>query len=136
MKLDELQERWFEAYPVEGDQIIPTKVYGKKDTDDAIAELQAENAQLKKEIEFMHSNCQWNAGDGCARLLGEKLAIINENVELKRKNRKLKRALWLARAERAKWQSLYYWYAMSDKYKSRKFDKVERKCRAKAEEYK
>jgi len=28
MKCDELQERWFEAYPVEGDQIIPTKVYG------------------------------------------------------------------------------------------------------------
>jgi hypothetical protein len=39
MKCDELQERWFEAYPVEGDQIIPTKVYGKKDADDAIAEL-------------------------------------------------------------------------------------------------
>ena len=89
MKCDELQERWFEAYPVEGDQIIPTKVYGKKDTDDAIAELQAENAQLKKEIEFTHSNCQWNAGDGCARLLGEKLAIINENVELKAKSDKL-----------------------------------------------
>ena len=31
MKCDELQERWFEAYPVEGDQIIPTKVYVKKD---------------------------------------------------------------------------------------------------------
>lgn len=25
MKCDELQERWFEAYPVEGDQIIPTR---------------------------------------------------------------------------------------------------------------
>ena len=30
MKCDELQERWFEAYPVEGYQIISTKVYGKK----------------------------------------------------------------------------------------------------------
>lgn len=42
MKCDELQERWFEAYPVEGDQIIPTKVYGKKDADEAIAEAALE----------------------------------------------------------------------------------------------
>ena len=151
MKCDELQERWFEAYPVEGDQIIPTKVYGKKDTDDAIAELQAENAQLKKEIEFMHSNCQWNAGDGCARLLGEKLAIINENVELKRKSRKLKRALWLARAElchrldvdrylrkhRNSWynENCLTW-AEACVAMEVKMCKAESKCRAKAEEYK
>lgn len=50
MKCDELQERWFEAYPVEGDQIIPTKVYGKKDADDAIAELKRENERLKGDI--------------------------------------------------------------------------------------
>lgn len=50
--------------------------------------------------------------------------------------RKTQRALWLARAERAKWESLYYWYAISNKYKSRKFNEVELKCRAKAEEYK
>ena len=54
---------------------------------------------------------------------------------LESENRKLKRALWLARAEMAKWKSLYYWYAISNKYKSRKFDEVERKCLAKAEEY-
>lgn len=57
-------------------------------------------------------------------------------AELKAENRRLQRALWLARAERAKWESLYYWYAISNKFKSRKFDEVERKCRAKAEEYK
>ena len=51
------------------------------------------------------------------------------------REKRLKRALWLARAERAKWQSLYYWYAICEKYKSRKFDEVERKCRAKAEQY-
>ena len=151
MKCDELQERWFEAYPVEGDQIIPTKVYGKKDADDAIAELQAENAQLKKEIEFMHSNCTWNAGDGCARLLGEKLAIINENVELKRKNHRLKRALWLARVElchrldvdrylrkhRNSWynENCLTW-AEACVAMEVKMCKAESKCRAKAEEYK
>ena len=39
MKCDELKERWFEAYPVEGDQLIPIKVYSKKDTDEAIKEM-------------------------------------------------------------------------------------------------
>ena len=57
-------------------------------------------------------------------------------AELKAENRRLKRELWIARAERAKWVSLYYWYGLSDKAKSRKFDKVECKCRIKAEEYK
>ena len=51
-------------------------------------------------------------------------------------NRRLKRALWLARAECAKWKSCYYWYAVSRKHDSRMYDEVERKCRAKAEEYK
>ena len=106
--------------------------YPKSEVDAFIAELQAENAQLKKEIEFMHSNCKWNAGDGCARLLGEKLAIINENVELKRENRKLKRALWLARAERARDNSIL----LPSKFMRNVWDNVERKCRAKAKEYK
>lgn len=57
-------------------------------------------------------------------------------AELKDENRRLKRALWIARAERAKWQSCYYWYALSRKHDSRLYDEVERKCRAKAEEYK
>jgi hypothetical protein len=93
--------------------------YDADEVDEAIAELKAENAQLKKETEFMHSNCKWDAGDGCARLLGEKLAIIDENEKLKQKlesvqasmyadvvdanmeNRRLRRALWIARAKRA-----------------------------------
>lgn len=112
--------------------------------------LKAENAQLKKEIEFMHSNCKWNAGKGCARLMGEKLAIIDDNVKLKQKlesvqasayaesvdagmeNRKLKRALWLARAERAKEMCRRLLIQGFDP----KWEEVERKCRAKAEEYK
>ena len=140
----------------------PPMMYEKSEVDAAIEELKDENAQLKKEIEFMHSNCKWNAGDGCARLLGEKLAIINENVELKRENRKLKRALWLARATCA--QESQYWGAYvryvhlhensfyefinddifrrdnpnNDSFRmwSNRWRSVERKCRAKAEEYK
>ena len=118
MKCDELQERWFEAYPVEGDQIIPTKVYGKKDADDAIAEL-------------------------------------------KREKRKLKRALWLARANRAHaewghWATIWFCNTRAvlninkssvsqDPYRCtiqrnaaiwrNMWNEVERKCRAKAEEF-
>ena len=77
-----------------------TEFYIKSEADKVIADLEEshkkevgqlliEIAQLKKEIEFMHSNCKWDAGDGCARLLGEKLAIINENAELKEKSDKL-----------------------------------------------
>jgi len=125
--------------------------YHKSEVDAFIAELQAENAQLKKEIEFMHSNCKWNAGDSCARLLGEKLAIINENVELKRENRKLKRALWLARVElchrldvdrylrkhRNSWynENCLTWNEACVAMEV-KMCKAESKCRAKAEEYK
>lgn len=128
MKCDELQERWFEAYPVEGDQIIPTKVYGKKDADDAIAELKCELKDVtddRNEFKKLYSEQT------------EELCIEKTNVDtLEQAFKQSQRALWLARAERAKFQSLYYWYAISDKYKSRKFDVVETKCRAKAEEHK
>ena len=74
--------------------------------------------------------------DDTPPMMYEKSEVDAAIAELKDENRRMIRALWLARAERAKWQSLYYWYAISDKFKSRQFDEVERKCRAKAEEYK
>ena len=142
--------------------------------------LKRENAELKKEIEFMHSNCKWNVGDGCARLLGEKHAIINEIAELKAKlesvqatayaesvdagmeNRRLKRELWIARAARAyaehdHWATIWfcdtnvelninkssvsqypYWCTTKRNAAIWRniWHDVERKCRAKAEEYK
>lgn len=68
------------------------EVYLKSEVDEVIAEkdieiveLKEENAQLMKEMKFMHSNCKWHVGDGCARLLGEKLAISDDNVKFKQK---------------------------------------------------
>lgn len=58
--------------------------YPQDKADEVIAELKEENAQLKKETEFMHSNCKWDCGDGCHKLLGEKLALVNDNTELKK----------------------------------------------------
>ena len=52
-------------------------------------------------------------------------------AELKRENRRLKRALWLARAERAKEMCKMLLIQGFDP----KWEEVERKCRAKAESY-
>jgi hypothetical protein len=141
--------------PVYG-TIADAEVYLKKDVDAAIAELKAENEQLKKETEFMHSNCKWDAGDGCARLLGEKLAIIDENEKLKQKlesvqasayadsvdagmrERRLKSALWLARANHADTMQKYNIECKCDGWVHRvnKWVDVERKCRTMAEKFK
>ena len=53
-------------------------------------------------------------------------------AELKAENRKLKRALWMARAERARDNSIL----LPSKFMRNVWDNVERKCRAKAKEYK
>lgn len=49
--------------------------------------------------------------------------------------RRLKRALWLSRAEMARTSAWVFWNR-NDDYNYNKWKKVERKCRAKAEEYK
>lgn len=51
MKCDELQDQWFNAYPVEGDQLIEIEVYSKKYVDEAIEELRKENKELKEALE-------------------------------------------------------------------------------------
>lgn len=53
-------------------------------------------------------------------------------AELKDENLRLKRALWLAKADRAKDNSIL----LPSKFMRNVWDNVERKCRAKAEEYK
>ena len=53
-------------------------------------------------------------------------------AELKDENRRLKRALWMARAERARDNSIL----LPSKFMRNVWDNVERKCRAKAKEYK
>lgn len=146
MKCDELQERWFEAYPVEGDQIIPTKVYGKKDADDAIAELKRENENMK------------DAFGGTTIAYKQ---VCDEYEQCDKGLRATKRALWLARAERAYvitllWNvycyqnnCLYFRDFLNEKCnpfrdlpkKTAKewrnlWESIDTKCRAKAEKYK
>ena len=100
----------------EDGKIDCTRVYIKSEVDAAIAELNAENKRLKKCEIWMkqHFYCEE--------------VIACESA----KNRRLKRALWLARAERAKEMCQRLLIQGFDP----KWEEVERKCRAKAEEYK
>lgn len=99
--------------------------YLKSEADAAIAKLNAENERLKKCEIWMkqHFYCEE--------------VIACESA----KNRRLKHALWLARAERAKefrYKIKFAISSMNTKYNysdADKWEKVERKCRAKAEEY-
>lgn len=133
------------------------------DKDKEIAKLKAQSKMHEKEIEFMHSNCKWHAGDGCSRLHGELMAATSEIAELKQKlenvktsmyadvvdanmeNRRLRRALWIARAEWARSSALSYHLieshsnkdvAATYKRKANKWEKAKDKCLKKAKEYK
>ena len=76
--------------------------------------LKRENAELKAKLESVQASMYAD--------------VVDAGME----NRKLKRALWLARAERARDNSIL----LPSKFMRNVWDNVERKCRAKAEEYK
>ena len=104
MKCDELQyERLCDMMPFYPRR---TPVIRKQFVDAAIAELETklENVQATAYV---------------------------ESVDAGMENRKLKRALWLARAERARDNSIL----LPSKFMRNVWDNVERKCRAKAESY-
>lgn len=142
MKCDELKvhkayNRWIdEEMPTPNDDLICNEVYLKSEVDTAIAEL---NAKLED----------------------AKATAYAESVDVGMENRKLKRSLWLARAERASEKVDLFFYARAstellningrpDRIPEPKgwwrqlkatewmriWQEVERKCRAKAEEYK
>jgi hypothetical protein len=89
---------------------------------DEISRLRAENAELK------------------AKLESEKESRYADSVDAGMRERRLKRALWLARAERAHLKVLEYWpdycHNAHCRIAEQKWDKVERKCRAMAEKFK
>lgn len=123
-KVDEAIAELKEALKIKNDLLIENGA--------EIGSLKADNESLRKAVSNWHDK-YCNLQETIDRLEC-KLECVKANKY--KELRDTKRALWLARAERAKWESLYFWYAVSNKYKSRKFDEVERKCRAKAEEFK
>ena len=128
MKCDELKTVcYIDAYST-----MP--VYCAKEVDEAIAELKEENERLIR----------------CCKEYDSRMKILeNQSFFALKERRRLKRALWLARAERAKatWQKILrdagIFFAIGkckewDFYntKQKKWQRVETKCAAKAEEYK
>ena len=67
-----------------------------------------------------------------AKLEDVQATAYAESVDAGMENRRLKRALWLARAERARDNSIL----LPSKFMRNVWDNVERKCLKKAEEYK
>ena len=148
MKCDELKaEQWLD-YSGE-----PMPCYPKAKVDAAIDELKA--AHHKERHEYIEMVAQLKQ-----KLEDAQASAYAESVDAGMRDRRLKRALWLARAKRAEARK-NYWYARSihegDTYlwsidgsavkyigciKRTNFDwlktwsEVECKCRAKAKEYK
>lgn len=133
MKCDELETEMWLNYGGE-----PMPCYPAKDVDAAIDELKREHHRERHEY------------------IGMVAQLKAKLVEQESENRRLKRALWLARAERAKaikwheglerylqerkkyWPSRFYFMKDDEMYHVwyKCWCEVERKCRAKAEQYK
>lgn len=78
MKCDELKDRWFTAYPTEG--ICKAKVYGKKEVDEAIAELK----DKIKQKDFFWDGCGFSKM-GFKNTIDVANYVVNlkaENIEL------------------------------------------------------
>mgnify|MGYP007037126432 CR=1 FL=1 len=105
------------------------RVYLKNDADAVIEAKDAEITEIKQrynDMDIAHT---------------VHIAKMNAKIEeLESNERRLKRALWLARAERAHLKVLEYWpdycHNAHCRIAEQKWDKVERKCRAMAEKFK
>lgn len=162
MKCDELKvhkayNRWIdEEMPTPNDDLICNEVYLKDEVDAAIAEL-------KQKLQDQCISCpvKMQEDDVVAELKQKledaKATAYAESVDAGMENRRLKRSLWLARAERASDKARIFYFAETcgvklniDGYSNKEKEhsrmctsrwwrltwlKVERKCRAKAEEY-
>ena len=76
-----------------------------------------ENAELKQKLDDVQAR------------------VYANDIDAWKRERRLRRALWLARAEMARTSAWVFWNRKND-YNYNKWKNVERKCRAKAEEYK
>jgi len=112
------------------------RVYNKSDVDAAIDELKAEHH--KERHEYIKMIAELKAEINHKEGVG--LRWFERCMEARAENVKLKRALWIARAEIAHKKIDEYWPDYCHNAHSRiallKWEEVERKCRAKAEEYK
>jgi len=122
-------------------------IYNKTDADSVMDAMEQRIKVLNAEYDLLKSASNQKIESLEKQLEDVQNTMATDNVDLGMENYKLKeRALWLARAERASSEKAHY-YIMStycephsNKQKWMKrisftWEKVERKCREKAEEY-
>ena len=100
-------------------------VYLKEDVDAAIDELKAAHHKERHDYIKMIAELKQNLEDA-------KATAYAESVDAGMENRRLKRALWLARSYRGRDNSIL----LPSKFMRNVWDNVERKCLKKAEQYK
>ena len=152
MKCDELKE--YKAY-----EFGTSYVYHILEVNEAIAELKAELADKDKDIAYWRE--EYDKETQLTDALKDEIESLKashyaEMVDAGMRERRLRRELWLARAERAKEKQQLFYFSLSydklcidgffnpssgrrelsPKKWIKVFNKVEQKCRAKAEEYK
>ena len=155
MKCDELKRKYSD---------ITGPYYGYNEVNEAIEELKEENLNLKaKNIELqsfydLHGNVdnyidklKAENAELKQKLENVQASMYCDVVDANMENRRLRRALWIARAERARTEQCYENYSFyihrhqktmyGGTYRPyiawlEKWNEVERKCLKKAEEYK
>ena len=117
MKFDEIYKKVTDAQRAFEERHIPISLDFKiEDLRDALVESNDTIEKLKQNLE------------------DAKATAYAESVDAGMRERRLKRALWIARAEMARTSAWVFWDRKDD-YNYNKWKKVERKCRAKAEQY-
>lgn len=120
---------------------IPSGYYKKPEVDAVIAEKDAEIAELQETNVIIANNAvrlNKDIAELKKKLEDAKATAYAESVDAGMRERRLRRALWLARANHADTMQKYNIECKCDGWVHRvnKWVDVERKCRAKAEEYK
>ena len=161
MLCDKLQRHSIRGVMYKGEEICEGFAYYDSDeVDAAIAELKAENERLKDELDAANNQCenlinsatdimlsQDKANDAkCDEVESLKATHYAEMVDAGMRERRLQRALWLARAQAADgFATISRWTDYEDIHPDtkigyrkwyKKFMHAKALCRAKAEEYK
>ncbi len=128
MKCDELNEK----IQITND---PRMVYLKSDVDEAIAELKVRNVMFHDEAKYYKAENEQLK----AKLESVQASAYADSVDAGMRERRLRRALWLARALRAR--DIQRWwiaatFAPITERACSVWNIIERKCLKKVEEYK
>ena len=135
------QDRPWGLEPEEGGKLVEEETcYLKSDVDAAIDELKTEHHKERHKYIEMVDILRREKAELKQKLEDVQASMYADVVDANMEIRRLKRVLWLARAQRA--NEHYHRYhgkflcSLEDIPEYIKWEKVERKCRAKAEEYK